>query len=411
MMARSMVLGLVLVVFAASAAWAATAADEITLRDGSVVKGLVTSATTGARGSVEFVVRRAWAEKTLGHHLKNWDRSTAAATRLAIGQRRKRLEAWRRERAPSVGPDDRIIPWIDQELARLAAPGEPEPAMLIKVRLPRTGVQKLVRRPGPVERLLRLAWLCDLPDPESTALEDLKNSLEARGYAVDATAPQQPAALDRLLPLAPEPELQWLARRAATELAVDPDLRFLRFQDTVFPDAGAGQPLGGIGLSTAMSELKRLLDLDPGPKTDPLIDKLKTIAARGRAGAVVTRLEIQPDMSDVTVETSLWLREGPRWLLFGSRSATVRPDDLAQEAGKNLADDPQVKGAFQIAELLGLGAIPGEVKERSLRIGAATEKALGMARAAFNQDLDDLALPVLEPNGDARRPAQPPPGH
>ena len=68
-----------------------------------------------------------------------------------------------------------------------------------------------------------------------------------------------------------------------------------------------------------------------------------------------------------------------------------------QEAGKDLAEDPQVKGAFQIAELLGLGAIPAEVKQRSLRIGAATEKALGMARSAFNQDLDALALPVLEP--------------
>ena len=34
----------------------------------------------------------------------------------------------------------------------------------------------------------------------------------------------------------------WLARRAATELAIDPDLRFIRFQDTVFPDPGAGQP-------------------------------------------------------------------------------------------------------------------------------------------------------------------------
>ena len=116
----------------------------------------------------------------------------------------------------------------------------------------------------------------------------------------------------------------------------------------------------------------------------------------------MTRLEIQPDMSGVTVESTLWVREGQRWLVFGSRNATVRPDDLGREAGKNLAEDPQVKGAFQIVEMLGLGAVPAEVKERSLRIGAATEKALGMARSAFNQDLDHLALPVLEPDRDAR---------
>jgi hypothetical protein len=219
---------------------------------------------------------------------------------------------------------------------------------------------------------------------------------------VDHATRQPPAALERLLPLTQEPELTWLARRAATEIAVDSDLRFLRFQDTVMPDAGTGQPLGTMGLSTAISELKRLLDLDPGPKADPLTDKLNAVSSRGRVGAVVTRLEIQPDMSAVTVESALWVREGPRWLVFGSRNAVVRPDELGREAGKDLAEDPQVKGAFQIVEMLGLGAVPAEMKDRSLRIGAATEKALGMARSAFNQDLDQLALPVLEPDRDAR---------
>ncbi len=404
MMVRSMVLGSLLLA-AAVAARADTAADEITLRDGSVVKGLVIAATTGPRGAVEFVVRRAWAAKTLGQHLKNWDRTTGATTRQAMKQRKLRLEAWRRERAPSVGADDRIVHWIEHELTRLAAPGEPEPSILVKARLPRGDVRKMDRRPAPVERLLRLGWLCDLPEPESMTVDELKTSLEARGYAIDDTARKQPASLDRLLPMAPEAEMRWLGRRAATELAVDPNLRFVRFQDTVIPDPGAGQPLGAMGLSTAISELKRLLDLDPGPKTDPLTEKLRTVGARGRTGAVVTRLDIQPDMSDVTVESTLWVREGQRWLLFGSRNATVRPDDLAPEAGKELAEDPQIKGAFQIAELLGLGAVPAEVKQRSLRIGAATSKALGMARSAFNQDLDDLALPVLEPAGDPQKPA------
>ena len=57
----------------------------------------------------------------------------------------------------------------------------------------------------------------------------------------------------------------------------------------------------------------------------------------------MTRLVIQPDMSSVTVESTLWVREGQRWFPFGSRNATVRPDDLGQEAGKDLAEDPQVK--------------------------------------------------------------------
>jgi hypothetical protein len=414
MFVRLMVFGLMSVGLAgAGAGPAEPVADQITLRDGSVVKGLVTSVTNGPRGSVEFLVRRAWAEKTLMQHVQVWDHSTAAATRLAQGQRRKRLEAWRRERAPGVGPDDRIVPWIDHELARLSAPGKPEPSILLKLRLARNEVRGLDRRPAPVERLLRLGWLCSLPEPESMALDDLKTSLEARGYAVDATARTEPASLDHLLPPAPEPEPRWLARRAATELAIDPDLRFIRFQDTVFPDPGAGQPVSALGLSTAISELKRLLDVDPGPQTDPLLDKLKTVGDRGRIGAAVTRLVIQSDMRSVTVESALWVREGQQWFVFGSRNATVRPDDLAQEAGKDLAQDPQIKGAFQVIELLGLGAVPADVKERSLRVGAATERALGMARSAFNQDLDDLALPVLEsrldnPGGGRKAPDRAP---
>jgi len=42
------------------------------------------------------------------------------------------------------------------------------------------------------------------------------------------------------------------------------------------------------------------------------------------------------------------------------------------------------------------------LKERSLRIGAATQKALETTRSAFNQDLDALILPVLEPAREHR---------
>jgi hypothetical protein len=172
------------------------------------------------------------------------------------------------------------------------------------------------------------------------------------------------------------------------------------------PDAGGGQDMSAVGLSPALSELKRLLDPDQGQRADPLEEKLGAIAARGRVGAVVTRLDIQPDLSAVTVESTLWVRgPGERWAPFGFRAATVRPDDLAGAAGQKLAEDPQVKGAFRIVEVLGLGTIPADVKDRSLRIGAATEKALGMARSAFNQDLDAMALPVTEPGlGDQGKP-------
>jgi hypothetical protein len=381
-----------------------TAADRITLRDGSVVLGVVSATTPGPRGSVEFFVRREWAEKALTSHAKQWDRSIAKTVRKAVEDRRKRLEAWRRDRAPHIEANDRIMQWIDRELARTVG-GAPPPSVLIPVRLPRSEVRGLERRPPATERLLRLAWVCNLRDPESMPLDELRDALESRGYALDAGGRSQPVAVDGLLPPAPEPEPVWLARRAASELAIDPDLRFLRFQDTVLPDTGTGGLPGGVGLGTAMSELKRLLDLDQGEKTDPLLEKLKAVATKGRAGAFVTRLQIAPDMSNVTVESTLWIRLGDRWAPFGSRAATVRPEELGAEAGKGLEADPQIQSAFKVVESLGLGAIPADLKERSLRIGAATEKALGMARSAFNEDLQALALPIQEPVKDAPKTA------
>jgi hypothetical protein len=165
----------------------------------------------------------------------------------------------------------------------------------------------------------------------------------------------------------------------------------------VLPDVKPGQPVAGLNLSAALSEITKLLDPAQG-QADPLAASLRRVAERGRVGATVTRLDIPVDLSQAAVEVTLWVRAGgDRWVPFGSRKAIVRPDEMAPEAGNNLAGDPQVQSAFSLVESLGLGPIPAELKNRSLRMGAATEKALGMARSEFSRDVDALALPVLEP--------------
>ena len=62
-----MALGLLLFVAERSRgeAPAGSAADRITLRDGSIVLGVVNATTPGPRGSVEILVRRDWAEKAV----------------------------------------------------------------------------------------------------------------------------------------------------------------------------------------------------------------------------------------------------------------------------------------------------------------------------------------------------------
>jgi hypothetical protein len=390
----------------------AAAADRITLRDGSIVLGLVTAAGSGPRGSIELLVRRDWAEKHVASWVKKWDKALESSSRLAARQRRERLQAWRRERAGGVPADDRIVGWIDGELQRLDQPGRLWGTAILPVRLARGDVRGMVRQSQANARLLRLGWLCEIPDAETLPPDSLADAVETRGFMPKG---DDAPSLSRLLPIVPEGDTEWLARRAATELAVDSDLRFIRYQDMVLPDIKGGQPLAGLDLSSALASITRLLD--PGQaRVDPLAGSLRKVGERGRVGAMVTRLDLAADLGQVTVETTLWVRTGgDRWVPFVARSAAVRPDEVAPDAGQRLAGDPQVGTAFALVESLGLGAIPPELKERSLRMGAATEKALGTARSVINQDLQGLTLPIFEGGNEALEPGpardkQPAPG-
>src|SRR5262249_20637537 len=138
---------------------------------------------------------------------------------------------------------------------------------------------------------------------------------------------------------------------------------------------------------------------------DPWSETLQAVATRGRIGAMVTQQAVTPDLSRVTVEVSLWVRDGAgRWAPLGSRTAVVRPDDLGPDAGREIAEDPRIQGTFRLADLVGLGAITPQLKSRVLRVGAATQQALEAARSAFQLDLDTLALPVLEPDRNGATP-------
>jgi hypothetical protein len=356
-----------------------------------------------------MLVRRDWAQTHAKSWAAKWDRAIKAGSRRAASERRERLTAWRSDRANRVPADDRIILWIDQERKRLDDPARFEQTPLMLVHLARGDVRSVARQPRTNQRLLQLGWLCGLGEVETMALDDLKDAVESRGYAADQD--QQPS-LAGLLPLVPESDLAWLARRAATELAVDRDLRFLRFQGMILPDLPAGQVqaqgLAGLDLSAALGGLSSLLDPQQGQQ-DPLAATLKKVGDRGRVGALVTRLDVPADLAEATVEITLWVRAGPlQWVPFLTRSSSVRTNDVAPGEGPNLAADPQVKSAFAIVESLGLGQIPQEVKDRSLRMGAATDKALGAARAAISQDLSSLGQPVFEQAAGVAGPNRPP---
>ena len=365
-----------------------TAADVVTLADGKVVLGQVLGSASRSGWPNSMLVRRAWAEKHLPERAALWAKAEASTTRQANANRLQNLKEWRRDRPQIPVEGDRITPRIDREIARLSAPDDGSKSVLMVVNLTKADVKSIGQKSQASKRMIRLGWLSDFPEVESIAPEDLSQALEGRGFTPQGNTP---VSIDSLLPPRPEAGTLWLVRRASTEVINDPGGRFLRYQGVVLPEPPPGEaPPAGESLGAALSGLKELLGEVP---VDPLPGKLRDLAGQGRIGAVVTRLDLSPDFSSVVVETSLWVRTGvDRWSPTIVRSSTVRPDDLPANASEGLADDPQVKAAFGVVESLGLGQIPPEYKQRSLKIGAATRKALGQARGALDLELNSIAL-------------------
>src|SRR5262249_19747436 len=129
--------GLILIGLVALAAGHApeTAADAVTLRDGSVVLGQ--SIEPSPRGMLTMLVRRAWAEARLPGRAAKWQEAETPTLRRARAARRERLVAWKRDRAAGAGPGDRIVAWIDRQLPRLADDAEPTRPALMVVQLSR----------------------------------------------------------------------------------------------------------------------------------------------------------------------------------------------------------------------------------------------------------------------------------
>ncbi len=396
-----------------------SAADLVTLRDGKVLRGQVYNPDD--QGLLIFIIRRAWAQQELPEQAKTWRAAELPWMKRARAERLARLQAWSRERRAVLSADqsrqDPILRWLDDEIAHLSRLGpDDELPRLMMVALARREVKSVSRRPPELARLLRLGWRAGFPDVESMKPDDLKRALEGRNFDV---AGQDPAPINDLLPTPIESDARWLARRAATEIVQDgAEARFVRHGDFVMAEGASGQPIDlngalsgllGSALGGNLADLGLGGDLaglglggNPGgpgvgrrPAADPLEPKLRALAAEGRVGAILTRLEIAPDLAGVQVETTLLARLGPEnWRPVATRSATLRTDQLPPDAANPIAADPQVQAVFNAADALGLGISP-QMKQRALAIGSATQAALGRAGVALQADLDALALPVV----------------
>jgi hypothetical protein len=381
-------LGLLL---AAKPAAMETAADSVTLRDGSIVLGQIVDPSP--RGTVTMYVRRAWAETNIPDLAKRWSDAEKLEQVKARRLRRDRLARWKRERVIEPGQNDPIGGWIDRELARLdEKDGKTEPSVLLILKLSRNEIKTIApRRPKATARMLRQGWLSGFRNVETMTLDDLKSALEGRGFAIGSDAP---VAIDRLLPLAVEPESLWLARRAATEVTEETGLRFIASNNLLIPEPEPGQAVDTGAAAATFGSLAKILS----GQVESIGDQLQPVARRGRVGAIVTGQKLSPNLDGVEVMMTLWVREGNRWNLYGSQTSRVRAADLKPDETDAIANNPQVQSVFQVLSSIGF-APDAPTKQVTVNVGAATRKALGAARSAFNDSLANLVLPIDQRGG------------
>ena len=257
------------------------------------------------------------------------------------------------------------------------------------LRLARKDVSAVERRDGAAARALRYAWLLGLPDPEKTPPARLKDTIAARGMALDG---DEPIALDRLLPPAVEPADRWLLRRAATEVIHDEGLRFIRFGNTILPEPVPGQPLDpSAGVALVEGTIRDTLGVGGG---DPLPARLRDVAARGRVGVMVTRIEIAPDLGSVTAESTLFYRVGGEWGRGAWRSQGLAVGSVPPAVVSIVAGDPQVKALLDLIDAIGAGFVSPAMKERGLVVGTTVGGAVVLARTALVRSLMGLAFDV-----------------
>ena len=170
-------------------------------------------------------------------------------------------------------------------------------------------------------------------------------------------------------------------------MANEPALRFVRYQDLVFPESASQE--AGLGLEALAGTLKSLLDDAPPP--DPLPARFREVAARGRVGMIVTRLDVDVQDGTARAETTLFARlAGDRWSPVSTRTATVRPTDARPEEADAIGADPQVKSILGAIDGLGLGDLAPTLKNT----GAASKRALGLARSELQKEISIRSGPA-----------------
>jgi hypothetical protein len=362
-----------------------TVADRIVLRDGKELLGQIDVSSTDA--TLAVVARRELVRSALPDWIGKWEDAEKSSTVGAELERRERLMVWRQERPAEGVPQDRITAWLDHELTK--PPGRVTPSTLMAIRLTRDEVKAMERRSEVAAHMLRCAWLLGLANPETANPAGLNDLIAGRGMSIDS---DEPIAVDGLLPLAAEPFDRWLLRRAATEALYDDGLRFIAFGNTVLWEPLPGQPLDrGAGMALVEGTIRDVLGVG-GANALPL--RFREVAARGRVGIIVTRIEVAGDFASASAESTLFCRNKNGWQRALWRSQNLEVGAVPPIVVSMVAADPQVKAVMNLIDSIGAGFVSPDMKERGLAVGATVGGAVVLARTALVRSLAGLSFDI-----------------
>ncbi len=369
-------------------------------------------------GQLQVALQRDWLKK---QHPKLFETATAEQERqrkAAAEQFENRLKSWLDEQ-PEPGT---LRAFLQLELRRTqqAARGDgeqPEPPQFVIVEFPEARVRSLVTQATQNRAVAMLAWRERLAGVETKQVEELRKELTSKGVNLNDVAD-----LSDRLPLLPQDDREWAARRAILEHQHGDGLEFQGFGDALF-QSGEGakqvelsQLLGQLFEKQLGSQLSELLgESQPARKTTnsnaALQKAVDAAVAKGQRAVRVTLLELDVASGRVTVTGRLLARmPNDRWESVWQSTVVEDGSQPRADLERRIEDDPQIKGLKQTLGDLGLQ----QELSKALRFGAATMAAQQAADKQFNQFRDQyvrkLDVPPLRwssDNASVAAPAKP----
>ncbi|MBI3863328.1 MAG: hypothetical protein HY290_15665 [Planctomycetia bacterium] len=377
------------------------AVDQVSIKGGPKLLGAILGRE--ANGALAFAVRRDWLKKAHPKFFDSTLRDETAETRNALAELQRRIEDWRKERAPEGAFEfflKKEAERVEKELKAIDAGTRDEGAPFMVVDVAPAKVDRVVGHPPQRRAVAQAAWRAGVADVESRSAASLAQELKKRNVAAVDDADE---LLD-LLPPRRENDAAWAARKAIVEYQHRKPLDFQGTGGLLLKAGEKLQAANGAKLiqeliqSLAGGSLQDLLDPPAGKPARPatgsapadgkwLATVSKTAAAEDVSGFRVTRVEQNIAASRVEVETRFVARlPDGSWRTVWQHVEKADASKPREDAEQQILQDPQVRAALDLVKSVGIGG--EEQVKLAVRFGAATMEAQKSADSRFYQFRD-----------------------